>query len=110
MNDKIFTSNVSIHHFVLQKLHYFRYEGESSMSIKGKKFGNKDSWPTILLPDTPAYEADILIQLVEKNTEAGRMPRPSPNGLYLKATKDVHQQSGVTIVSDGNTNPDLKGG
>ena len=73
------------------------------MSIKGPKIGTDDTWPTIMLPTTSAYEADISIQLVEKKTEAGEMPRPSPNGLFLKATKDIHQQPGVTIVSDGNT-------
>ena len=80
------------------------------MSIKGPKIDNEDSWPTIKLPETSAYAADIWIQLVEKTTDEGKMPRPSPNGLYLKATKDVHQQPGVDVVSDGKTDPDSKGG
>ena len=38
---------------------------------------------------------------MEKNNNAGNIPRPSPNGLYLKEIKDVDQHRGFNVISDG---------
>ena len=83
----------------------------SGVSIKGQKVCGRDSWPTIRISKTSAFNAEVWIQLVEKDNDAGNLPCPSPNGLYLKAIKDVDpglefpisDKNVVHILSDGRT-------
>ena len=88
----------------LIEFNFYRYEDEGSVLIKGPRSGNVDTWPTFKIPSTPAYQADIWIQLAEHKNNTGNMPIPSPNGLFLKTGKGVNKRDGIEVLSNGDEN------